>query len=202
MKLNIASPVLLSIFILISGSALAKKKGKKDQMFKKGQINVQLGTSFISSVKPKSTPDYHFFGDVTTKSSLPFGIRLDYGLTENIGGGLFISKSKSTITVTDVTDATNVYGFEAKMLTIGARGTYHLKVNKKLKLDPYGYGMVGYTSVKSTLFGANNYLEPKKGTLAYSIGVGANYMLSKNAGAYLEVGYGVAVISLGAVLKI
>lgn len=201
MRFKAVFPILLLLVIFVNRSAFAKK-GKKDELFKKGQINVQVGASFISAIKIKSTPDYNYFGTITKSFPFPIELRADYGLTDEISAGIFISKSSTKITVTDVTVAGNIYGFTSSLLTIGARGTYHYKLSiKKLKLDPYAYAMLGFTSIKSTLFGSNNYLEPKKAGLAYSIGVGANYMLSKNAGAYLEVGYGISTISIGAVGK-
>src|SRR6185295_14503238 len=94
---NIVTCQLIFAFLIVGSGAYAKKKSKKT-LFYKGQINAQIGTSFISNIL-LTKPNYTYFGDVKKSFSIPIEARVDYGITDNIGGGIFISMAPTKVTI-------------------------------------------------------------------------------------------------------
>ncbi len=87
--------------------------------------------------------------------------------------------------------------------TIGARGAYHFYTTDKL--DTYGGLMLGYNIVSSKWSGSSddgyrNFKASSSG-VGYAIFVGGRYYFSDNIGVSAELGYGIAVLSLGASIK-
>lgn len=90
-------------------------------------------------------------------------------------------------------------------IIIGARGSYHFY--NEGDIDAYGGLMIGYnilTSSWESKTGYDDYLHSSAdaGGITYSGYVGARYFFSPGFGAYAELGYGIAYLSVGVTLKL
>ena len=88
---------------------------------------------------------------------------------------------------------------------IGARGSYHFYSEDDI--DAYGGLMIGYNIVSSSVEYKHGYshlpsYQSASGSgLTYSAFVGGRYYFSDSFGAYSELGYGIAYLSVGITLK-
>ncbi|HEX7366922.1 MAG TPA: hypothetical protein VF273_07495 [Pelobium sp.] len=123
----------------------------------------------------------------------PIGASFEHGFTENISGGAMVTYSGVT---------TPGFGGDIKYSYIiaGVRASYHHDFGIE-NLDTYGGVMLGY-NVASVSY-PSAYAGPKAtaGGVAYSGFVGARYYFTPKLGAFGEVGYGVANLSVGLALK-
>lgn len=162
-------------------------------LYQKGQLNFNIGVGFI-------TPLFDVSGyDVKIKTP-PVSITADYGLSDEIGVGIYIAKAKSDVYGT-LTDLNSGYSYKDKQSTLthfilGARVLYHFALISKL--DTYGGAMLGYNSIKEKAEpNVVVYGNTETSGFTYSLLIGGRYRLTKLLGAFLELGYGVAVINLG-----
>ncbi len=202
MKRLILSSFLLSCLLASNAYAGGKRKGT-NELYQKGQVNLKIGVGVVP-VYSLSTPDYALFGEVTQTKGLLMGARLEYAISDNLGIGFNASQSTSSkLTITDVTNENNKYGFDNSSLIIGLHATYHLKTNGG-RLDPYGIAGLGMNLIKATPWadpGSYNFVEPKKSGFLYSIGFGANLFIVEHVGIYAEVAYGTNIVNGGLFVK-
>ena len=93
------------------------------------------------------------------------------------------------------------WGWKYSNLIIGARGSFHYPLAKKL--DTYTGLVLGYNLVTAKEFGTNpiyDYNSQSSG-LAYSWYVGARYYFSEKFAALGELGVGISYLNLGIALK-
>ncbi len=200
--------VLCSLFFIPDMSAEVAKKRKKrkgkEVAFKQGQVGGQVAAGFLLKTD-YSKSDYGLYGTLAYKKSFPIFFHAEYGITDFLGAGLYFGMFKETVTITDVTNPTNIHTFDHSYKSIGARVTYHQKLDFA-KLDPYAGISVGTTMLKVTYASALNeaFIPPMdKAGLGFSIHAGANFYFSKNIGVFVEGGYGkwLPMISTGLSVK-
>lgn len=129
----------------------------------------------------------------------PVSASLDYPVTDEITAGGFIGFTGYTVPL-GFGDAKYKYSY----LIIGARGTYHFDFGPE-KLDPYAGVMLSYNAVSSKLQDAGGL--PNVGAAAvsgvgFSALIGANYAFSEKLGAFAELGYGIAWLTIGVSLNL
>ena len=93
------------------------------------------------------------------------------------------------------------WGWKYSNLIIGARGTFHYPLVKKL--DTYTGLVLGYNIVTAKEFGTNpiyDYSSQASG-LAYAWFVGARYYFTEKFAAVGELGVGITYLNLGIALK-
>ena len=179
-----------------------KRRGKKVLAFEQGQTAIQPAAGFIVRTD-YSESGYGEYGTSEIKTGFPFSLRAEYNVLDFLSAGAFVGFYKETVTITDVTNPTNVFGFDHKAVTFGIRSAYHLSAGSKL--DPYGGFGLGMTKVKSTAFGEYNFIKPvDAGGFFYQFYAGANFYFIKNVGVFAEIGYSrpwYPMISTGVSLK-
>lgn len=179
----------------------AKGKGVLRNAHIKGQVAAHMGPGFLSVQYPGHN-DYLIYGQVVSEYGTPLNIGINYGITSAIDAGIFINHFKSRTDIKDVTDNTNINGFEYSSTSILVLGAYHLYMGKNLLwLDPYVTGGAGYHMLNAKKFGENNYFEPQEGGFAYMFNVGANIYFFQPLGFYVEAGYGVNIVNTGLTLR-
>ena len=179
-----------------------KRRGKKVLAFEQGQVAIQPAAGFLVKTNYEKS-DYGNYGTSVIETGFPFSLRGEYNVLPFLSAGAFVGFYKETVTITDVTNSTNVFGFDHKATTFGIRSAYHLSAGSKL--DPYaGFGL-GMTKVKSSAFGENNFLTPvDAGGFFYNFYAGTNFYFIKNIGVFAEFGYAAPwypMISTGLSLK-
>lgn len=180
-----------------------KKKRGKVVAFKAGQIGLQAGGGFIVRENYSKT-DYSIYGTTESKHGFPFGFRAEYGATDFLGIGILYGMYKDEITITDVTDPDNVYGYQHKYTNLCLRPAFHIPLGME-KLDPYVAVPFGLNKVKATPTGTGfNYVqEPMKSGFCWALHAGANFYFTNNIGAFVEAGYGsgLPMVNFGIAVK-
>ena len=112
-----------------------------------------------------------------------------------------IAMANSHVKVTDNTDPDNVNGFDYFYFLFAGRFSYNLKMESEF-IDPYVVSTVGFTLTGSSLYGPSNPFAESKKTFLWGIHAGANvYFLPDFMAAFVEVGYGMAVLNAGITFK-
>ncbi|MDR2928799.1 MAG: hypothetical protein LBV41_11475 [Cytophagaceae bacterium] len=93
------------------------------------------------------------------------------------------------------------YEWKHTTMIIGVRGALHYQFINKL--DTYGGLMLGYNIHSSSAIGdASKYGTPSSfGGFDWELFIGGRYYFTDNIGAFLELGYGVAVANVGVTFK-
>ncbi|MEW6467876.1 MAG: hypothetical protein AB1458_03080 [Bacteroidota bacterium] len=168
----------------------------------KGQFTFGGGIG-IGGLQYPHGNDYLQFGEVTIEhSKLPYNVRADYGMTNDISIGAMINHFNARVEVKDNTDPQNKNGFDYKSTSVLLRASYHIYLGRNyVWLDPYATGMFGYHILNSIPFGDNNYFEPNQSGIAWSFQLGLNIYPFQNFGIYLEGGYGTNIANTGLVIR-
>lgn len=179
-----------------------KKKKKKELAFMQGQIGGQVAAGFL--MRPNyNKADYSIYGTNTIDAGFPFGVRAEFGVAPVFGIGAGFGMYKDKVTIGDVTVPENVYGYEHKYTMLFLRPAFHAPLNSS-KLDIYAALPVGFTAIKATPFGNNNFVQqPLKGGFAWAFMAGTNFYFTKNIGVFAEGGYGqnLPIINAGLSVK-
>ncbi|MDR1499901.1 MAG: hypothetical protein LBI58_02865 [Tannerellaceae bacterium] len=85
-------------------------------------------------------------------------------------------------------------------IVIGARGAFHYQFVDKL--DTYAGLMLGYDVASSKWSGSGAAVSASGSAFAPSVFVGARYYFTPAVGAYAEMGYGIAYLSVGVALRL
>lgn len=154
--------------------------------FKKGQTDLQLGIGFFTNLNNAFKNE----GFDTKLTVPPVNATIDHAITDewSIGGTIAYAKTHLNDQGQDIGTVSH--------LIIGVRGLYHFDVTPSL--DTYGGAMLGYNGAK---FSGDSY-KIKASVIAYTFLIGGRYRFSKNAGVFLELGYGVASANLGLNIKL
>lgn len=181
-----------------------KKKRFKQLAYKQGQIGAHVGSAFIFTTN-YDDQEYSLFGSLETKKKgFIYSVSGEYAVTHFLAvGGYYFGGISEKVTITDVTNPTNVYGFDHKYMGFGLRPVFHAPI-EHAKFDPYAGLNLGMTKIKSTAFGEKNYIEGLEGSkMSFGIYAGANYFFTKNIGAFVEGGYSklYPLVHVGAAVK-
>ena len=186
---------ILKVFTLSLAMALIAPAVMQAQLFDEGDIVVSFGLGLGSTYYPLGT------GYKTTIP--PLFVAGDYCLREDLGPGnlgvggyMAFSGYKYDYPIYD-------WNIKYSTFIIGARGTYHF-TDLVDKLDLYGGLLLGVEIVshKDNIPDNDVFDDYNSGGLAYSLFAGARYYLSDNFAVMGELGYGIAVLSLGVSLKL
>ncbi len=200
---NTMKKLLLAIFVTASIATQA-------QAFKQGQVNINLGlgvgNTFIYTGATNILPLINLSGE--------------YGITDDIGLGLFLGYSGATQTYNYGYNKSGGYytyqdRYRWNFFIVGVRSAYHFNNLLKLsdtklgdKVDIYAGLMLGYNiatySYTSTDPGhpANSYSSSRYGGIAWNVFGGARFMFTEKVGVFGELGYGVSVFNGGLTFKI
>jgi len=152
-------------------------------VFKPGQVDVSVGIG-LGSVLGASYM-------VSSSLMPPVSATADVGLSERISLGGYICMSKLSIPGVDYSGYP--ISATANFFLIGARGLYHFPLTKHL--DTYAGLMVSYNAGKVQQ--DPNEMNVSMQTTFYDVLIGGRYRFAKNAAAFFELGYGVAILTIG-----
>lgn len=194
MKNKLVALLVLAMFASITDASAdpykRRKKRFKQMAYKPGQVGVHLGSAFIFKTNYEEQ-EYSLFGSLETdRKGFIYAVSGEYAVTHFLAvGGYYFGGISEKVTITDVTNPSNVYGFDHKYMGFGLRPVFHVPLEHP-KIDPYAGLNLGMTKIKSTAFGEKNYIEGLEGSkMSFGIYAGANYFFTKNIGAFVEGGY-------------
>jgi phospholipase/lecithinase/hemolysin len=170
------------------------------QSFKKGQVDINLGVGLGDT--------YTDAGGTTFVP--PISMSIEAGITNDISLGGFIGFSGNRYIYSGWEDYQgNTYAYTdtytRTYLIVGVRGAYHFGRFIKIdKLDVYAGLMLGndfanqsYTTTSPRPDHNGNYYSKSFGGFVASPYVGARYRFTDHFGVFLELGYGVTVVTTG-----
>ena len=141
-------------------------------------LGLGLGTNFVA-------PGY--------KSAIPpIGLNFQYGFTGTVSGGAYLGYATSKFEAI----GTNI---TVSYLILGIRGSYHHALNNHV--DAYAGGMLGFNKTTATVEGGTGSGLSDVGII-FGGHLGAKYMLNDNFGAFGEIGYGIAYVTIGVSYKL
>ncbi len=160
----------------------------QNSQFKKGQIDLQFGVGFLSTLN-QNLKSGGYSGN-STLTIPPLSVSIDFGISNEIslGGTIAYAKTHQDYEGMALGDVTH--------FIVGLRGLYHFEL--LTSLDTYAGGMLGYNVHKIS---DASSIEKVNG-LAYTLLVGGRYRFSKSTGVFLELGYGVASVNVGLNFKL
>lgn len=196
---------ILTLFIFLSSFF-----NSKGQAFEQGKSYVSLGAGY-SIVKPgfilnKFLKHVPFYNNKTTG---PFTLKYEYGISERIGVGFSVGYSNSDVSwEIDSTvggkKINNYYKYKVEKITAKARFNYHFLVNND-KIDPYIGAGIGYRRInrehKSSDTTFDGFNTKTLIPIAFEASFGTRYLFSKHFGAFAEIGIGHGFIQGGLIGK-
>ena len=209
MKTKFIALLALSVLIFAAEAkadpSKRRKKRFKQMAYKPGQVDAHIGSGFIFPTD-YSKQEYSLYGSLENdKKGFIYHVNGEYAVTHFLAfGAYYFGGISEKVTITDVTNPTNVYGFTHKFSGFGLRPVFHVPL-ELAKIDPYAGLNLGLTKIKATAFGEKNYIDGLEGSkFSYGIYAGCNYYFTKNIGAFLEGGYAkwYPMINVGLTLKI
>ena len=157
-----------------------------------GQIDLSLGLGIGNTQKAAFAEA--LYGNSTKNKVLvpPVFVAVDFTVDENysIGGYVNISKIK-------VLDEDKDFIFNSTFFNIGIRGLYKFETESKFK--PYIGAGLGLRSISIV---DDDKEKLNASTLGYNFFVGGKYNINEKTGVFVELGYGVAILSAGLTFKI
>lgn len=151
-------------------------------------IGIGLGSTFIASGLDASLP--------------PISIGYEHAFGEKISAGAFLGYAGASYEAPAIG---GTWKWKYNYILVGARGAYHFNF-KVPKLDPYAGLMLGYNVASVSTEKPSGYTGPeiagaKAGGAVIGGYAGARYMLGNKIGAFAELGYGIAYLTLGVSIK-
>lgn len=195
--------ILLTVFV-ISDNIYA-------QSFKEGTHVINVGVGFPNIPLLLLKTNGYNTSEHKTSGAGPIHLRYEYAFTSGFGIGLSVNfnsyntnwNSKQVVNNTSITYNNSIKGSSLNLLV---RANKHWTVNEKI--DVYFGAGIGYNHRKyeEIIESANNRTPTKSyGDAILPIGiestVGARYYITKNIGAYLDLGYAKDIIQTGIVAR-
>ncbi len=165
--------LVITLCFLASSTAWAQSFQKGDKML---NLGVGLGSQFAVA---------------GAKSIPPVGLSFEVGLSDKFSLGAYGGYATAKV-------ATGMGDWNYNYILLGGRGSYHFDFGVE-NLDPYAGALLGYNiaSVSTT----SNLPTASAGGLIYGGHVGARYYFSPSFGVFAELGYGIAWLNAGIVIK-
>ena len=195
-KVKILASALMAITLMFASVS------SKADVFGEGAKLLNVGIGVGSA--------YQFPG--SSSSFPPLHASFEYGVTENISIGALVGYTASTYDATKGLSGFNntyAYTWNFTYFLVGLRGAYHYEVNDKT--DLYGGLMLGWDVATVSLTSGDpnignlnslfNSVKPNAGGFSLGIYGGARYMFTDHVGAFAELGYSIAFLSVGGTLK-
>ena len=190
MKKIFLSALILMSFFCIRGSAQENKKNTNSQSGEKfgNTLNIGLGIGY-----------YHFVGH-----SIPVvHLNYEFGVVKNFTLAPFISfySYHNEYYYGNPRDGYRYYSYHETVIPVGVKGTYYFDdlLQASPKWDFYLAGSLGFAIVSSGwdngYYGDRNVYRGAN-PLFLDLHIGAEYHLSKNLGAFLDLSTGVSTIGL------
>ncbi|MFY0600421.1 MAG: outer membrane beta-barrel protein [Cyclobacteriaceae bacterium] len=166
--------LMILTMVAISGLATAQHSA--------GDMNLNLGIGLGNNL---------VVGD---QALPPIGVSFEYGIKDEISVGGYLGYTSSDF-------ASGFGDWTYSYTIIGARGSYHHDLLGNKKIDTYGGLMLGYYIVSVDFGNTGITTGGETNSFAYAAYIGGRYAFTDNLGAFAELGYGIALLQIGANLK-
>ncbi len=166
-------------------------------------VNVSFGYGFPNLDKDQLPDFYNLYKGTTTSQTGPVTGAIDYRFSRNMSIGVLVTHGKVTVPYYNYNESSS------PQLT-GSLDNWSVMLNfmryiqTNGKVSPYLRTAIGINTWQQNYTDAQGNKMNMEGTpseLAYQVGLGANFYLSKNAGLFLEGGYGKYILHGGLTFK-
>lgn len=173
---------------LTTGSLTALYTDSKAQAGNNLNLGIGLGSTFMAAGVDAGLP--------------PLSISYEHAFGEKISGGGFLGYAGAS---TKAASIGGTWEWKYHYIMVGARASYHFNF-KVPKLDPYvglmaGYNIASVSTEKPSGYAGPDIAGAKAGGAVIGGYAGARYMLGSKVGAFAELGYGIAYLTLGVTFK-
>lgn len=170
------------------GSVMAFSTDSAAQANNHLNIGIGLGSTFMASGLKAGLP--------------PLSVSYEHAFGEKISAGGFLGYAGASVESPAIG---GTWKWKYSYILVGARASYHFNF-KVPKLDPYAGLVAGYNVASVSTEKPSGYTGPdiagaKAGGVVIGGHLGARYMLGNKVGAFAELGYGIAYLTLGVTFK-
>jgi predicted porin len=170
--------------------------------FKPG-VTLSVGYGFPNADKEQLPVFYNYYPGAAIQNG-PLTGALDYRFNRRMSIGVMVTHGKVTVPYYDYN--TNVLALTGSLesWSVMLNMVRYMPVYNS-KLTPYVRTAIGINSWQQNFTDASGSkinLGFNPGDLAYQVGVGANFALSKNTGLFVEAGYGKYILQGGIAIKL
>ena len=162
-------------------------------------VNVSFGYGFPNPDKDQLPDFYNLYKGTTTSQTGPVTGAIDYRFSRNMSIGVLVTHGKLSVPY---------YNFNEPLAPVftGSLESWSVLLNFMRyipatgKISPWIRTAIGINTWQQGYTDAQGNKINMDGTpsqLAYQVGLGANFYLSKNAGLFLEAGYGKYILHGG-----
>ena len=167
-------------------------------------VNVSFGYGFPNLDKNELPEFYNLYKGSVTSQTGPITGAIDYRFSRNMSLGVLVTHGKLSVPYYDYNDAsTPQLTGSLDNWSVMLNFMRYIPVNNE-KVTPYIRTAIGINTWKQNYTdaqGSKINMDGAPSELAYQVGLGANFYLSKNAGLFLEGGYGKYILHGGLTFK-
>lgn len=166
-------------------------------------VNLSFGYGFPNLDKGQLPDFYNMYKGTTTSQTGPITGAVDYRFARNMSIGVLVTHGNVKVPYYNYNDP-SVPSLSASLDNWSVMLNFMRYISAGSKVSPYLRTAIGVNSWQQSYTDAQGNKINMDGTpdqLAYQVGLGANFYLSKNAGLFLEGGYGKYILHGGLTFK-
>jgi hypothetical protein len=167
-------------------------------------INLSFGYGFPNLDKDQLPDFYNLYKGSTTSQTGPITGAIDYRFSRNMSIGALVTHGNVSVPYYNYNDPSAPV-FKGSLDNWSVMLNFMRYIQTAGKISPYLRTAVGINTWQQKYTdAAGNKVNMDTGEpsqLAYQVGLGADYYLSKNAGLFLEAGYGKYILHGGLTFK-
>jgi hypothetical protein len=166
-------------------------------------VNLSFGYGFPNLDKNQLPDFYNFYKGTTTSQTGPITGAVDYRFSRNMSIGVLVSHGNVKVPYYSYNDPSSP-ALSGSLDNWAVMLNFMRYISVSDKVSPYIRTAIGINTWQQNYTDSQGNKVNMDGTpdeLAYQVGLGANFYLSKNAGLFLEAGYGKYILHGGLTFK-
>ena len=166
-------------------------------------VNLSFGYGFPNLDKDQLPDFYNLYKGTTTSQTGPVTGAIDYRFSRNMSIGVLVTHGKVSVPYYNYNE-TSTPQLTGSLDNWGVMLNFMRYIQTTGKISPYLRTAIGMNTWQQNYTNAQGSKVNMDGTpseLAYQVGLGADFYVSKNAGLFLEAGYGKYILHGGLTFK-
>ena len=166
-------------------------------------VNVSFGYGFPNLDKDQLPDFYNLYKGTTTSQTGPVTGAIDYRFSRNMSIGVLVTHGNVSVPYYSYNEPSSPV-FTGSLENWSVMLNFMRYIPATEKISPYLRTAIGINAWQQSYTDAQGNkinMDGAPSQLAYQVGLGANFYLSKNAGLFLEAGYGKYILHGGLTFK-
>jgi len=166
-------------------------------------VNLSFGYGFPNLDKDQLPDFFNLYKGSTTSQTGPITGAIDYRFSRNMSIGVLVTHGKVKVPYYNYNEPSSAV-FTGSLDNWGVMLNFMRYIQATEKITPYIRTAIGINTWQQNYTDAQGNkvnMDGSPSELAYQVGLGANFYLSKNAGLFLEAGYGKYILHGGLTFK-